>query len=77
MTSPPDTRVTRRRFGLTAGCAPASVAFGEAGLVATRTSPESDGRLTARPPDGVVTSLKLLQYACESHTVTSSGGMYA
>ena len=58
MTSPSGTRVTRRRFGLTAGCALASVAFGEACLVATKTTPEGDGRLTARPPNGVVTSLQ-------------------
>jgi poly(3-hydroxybutyrate) depolymerase len=58
MASPRDTRVTRRRFGMTAGCALASVAFGEACLVATRTSPGSDGRLTARPSNGVVTSLR-------------------
>jgi phospholipase/carboxylesterase len=58
MASPRDTRVTRRRFGMTAGCALASVAFGEACLVATRTSPGSDGRLTVRPSNGVVTSLR-------------------
>jgi phospholipase/carboxylesterase len=57
MASVPDTRVTRRRFGITAGCALASVAFSEACLVATRTSPEGDGRLTARPENGVATSL--------------------
>ncbi len=58
MTNPPDPRVTRRHFGMTAGCALASVAFGEACLVATKTSPESDGRLTARPQNRIVTSLK-------------------
>ena len=58
MTNPPDPRVTRRHFGMTAGCALASVAFGEACLVATKTSPESDGRLTARPQNSIVTSLK-------------------
>jgi phospholipase/carboxylesterase len=51
-----DTRVTRRRFGITAGGALASVAFGQACLVATKTA--SDGRLTARPSTGIVTSLK-------------------
>ena len=50
-------RITRRRFGLTTGYALASVAFGEACLVATQTSPESEGRLTARPGKGIVTSL--------------------
>ena len=58
MTNPPDLRVTRRHFGMTAGCALASVALGDACLVATKTSPASDGRLTARPQNGVVTSLK-------------------
>jgi phospholipase/carboxylesterase len=57
MTSRSRTRVTRRRFGLSAGSALAAVAFGEACLVATRTSPGGDGRLTARPLSGVVTSL--------------------
>jgi phospholipase/carboxylesterase len=52
-----DTRVTRRQFGLTAGCALASIAFGEACLVATKSSTENDERLTARPRRGVVTSL--------------------
>jgi phospholipase/carboxylesterase len=51
-----DTRVTRRRFGITAGGALASVTFGQACLVATKTA--SDGRLTARPSTGIVTSLK-------------------
>ena len=62
MTSLPDTRVTRRRFGITAGCALASVAIGEACLVESRTAPASDGRLAARPLNltslEVVTSLK-------------------
>jgi phospholipase/carboxylesterase len=52
-----DTRVTRRRFGIATGSALASVAFGEACLVATKTPAGSDGRLTARPNSGVVTSL--------------------
>jgi phospholipase/carboxylesterase len=51
-------RVTRRRFGLTAGCAFASLAFGEACRVGTETRPLSDGRLTARPTGGAVTSLE-------------------
>jgi phospholipase/carboxylesterase len=50
-------RVTRRHFGLTAGCVLASAAFDEACQVESRTSPGSDGRLTARPAGGVVTSL--------------------
>jgi phospholipase/carboxylesterase len=52
-----ETRVTRRRFGIAAGWALASAAFGEACLVATNTAPAGDPRLTARPRDGVVTSL--------------------
>lgn len=51
-------QITRRRFGLTAGCALASVAFVEACLVATNSSANSDGRLTARPANGAATSLK-------------------
>ena len=58
MTNVSNTRVTRRRFGLTAGCALASVAFGEACLVATDTSPETRGRLTARPVSGGATTLQ-------------------
>src|SRR5258705_13803208 len=57
MRKPLQTRVTRRHFGMTAGCALASVALGDACLVETSTSSESDERLTARPPDRVVTSL--------------------
>jgi phospholipase/carboxylesterase len=57
MASDPDTRVTRRRFGLTTVGTLVSVAFGEACSASTKTSPESDGRLTARPRDGAVTSL--------------------
>ncbi len=57
MASGPDTRVTRRRFCATAGGALASMAFGEACSASTTTSPASDGRLTARPRDGAVTSL--------------------
>jgi phospholipase/carboxylesterase len=49
--------ITRRRFGVTAGGALASLAFGEACLVATKT-PDADARLTARPGQNVVTSLK-------------------
>ena len=57
MITPRVTRVTRRRFGMTAGCALASVALGEACLVATKTSADSDGRLTARPADRVTTTI--------------------
>jgi phospholipase/carboxylesterase len=56
MASVPDTRVTRRRFGLTTFGALATVAFGEACVLATKTA-EGDGRLTVRPTDGAVTSL--------------------
>jgi phospholipase/carboxylesterase len=50
--------VSRRRFGVTAGRALVSVALGEACLITTKTSPDSDSRLTARPRNGVATSLK-------------------
>ena len=53
-----DSRITRRRFGLSAASALASVVFGEACLVSTQTTADSDGRLTARPRDGVATALK-------------------
>jgi phospholipase/carboxylesterase len=56
MASAPDTRVTRRRFGLTTFGALATVAFGEACVLATKTA-EGDGRLTVRPRDGAATSL--------------------
>lgn len=49
--------VTRRRFAVTAGSALASLAVGEACLVATKTSAGGDGRLTARPKGGVATTL--------------------
>jgi phospholipase/carboxylesterase len=49
--------ITRRRFGVTAGCALASVAFGESCFVDTAPSIDP-ARLTARPAAGVVTSLK-------------------
>ena len=58
MTSVSETHVTRRRFGITAGCALASVAFSEACLVATNTSPDAAGRLTTRPVSGVATTLQ-------------------
>lgn len=51
-------RVTRRRFNLTAGFALSSIAFGEACFVGGRTSPEEDGRLSARPVEGVATVLE-------------------
>src|SRR6266516_820712 len=53
-----DPPVSRRRFGITAGCALVSVAFGEACLVVTKTPPDSDSRLTVRPRNRVATSLK-------------------
>jgi phospholipase/carboxylesterase len=57
MNKPSHTSVTRRHFGMTAGCALASMAFGGACRVETSMSPENDGRVTARPPDRVATSL--------------------
>jgi predicted esterase len=48
--------VDRRRFAITAGCALASVAFGDACATATNAAGE-DGRLTARPRAGAATSL--------------------
>jgi phospholipase/carboxylesterase len=49
--------VDRRQFAITAGCALASVAFGDACAAATRAAGE-DGRLTARPRAGAATALK-------------------
>jgi phospholipase/carboxylesterase len=54
----PDTHFTRRRFVATTGCALASVAFGDACVIATKSSPNTDGRITARPVSGVTTSLQ-------------------
>ena len=51
-------RVTRRRFGVTTGGALVSMAFGEGCLVSTKSSAASDGRLSARPATGIVTSLR-------------------
>jgi phospholipase/carboxylesterase len=53
-----DTRITRRRFAVTTGCALASVAFSDACVVATIGSAFANGRLTARPMGGVATSLQ-------------------
>ena len=50
-------KLSRREFGLTAGSALASVALSEACLVATNSSAAADGRLTARPKNGVTTTL--------------------
>jgi len=58
MKDPVDTRTTRRRFGVTAGYALASIVFGDACLVSTKTADAGDGRLTARPRAGVANSLK-------------------
>ena len=58
MTSVSNTHVTRRGFGITAGCALASLAFGDACLVATNTSAGAGGRLTARPVSGGATTLQ-------------------
>jgi hypothetical protein len=49
--------VTRRRFGVVAGSALASVASGDGCLVATNPAAGTDVRLTARPRPGVATSL--------------------
>ena len=51
------TRMTRRRFGRTAGYALASFAFGDACIATTR-SAENGARLSARPADDIVTSLE-------------------
>lgn len=51
-----NTRVTRRRFAITTGCALASVAFSEACRVSTKTAEDYDGRLTARPAADAATS---------------------
>jgi phospholipase/carboxylesterase len=49
--------ISRRQFGIATGGALCSAMLGEACLVATRTSAIGDGRLTARPREGVATSL--------------------
>ena len=51
-------RITRRRFGVTAAYALASVAFGDACLVSTKSADNGDGRLTAKPRAGATTTLK-------------------
>lgn len=51
-------RLTRRRFGVTAAYALASVAFGDACLVSTKSADNEDGRLTAKPRAGATTTLK-------------------
>ena len=53
----PDIGVTRRSFARTAGCALASIAFGDACLFAGQGTAGRDGRLTARPVDRAQTSL--------------------
>src|SRR5262245_50876440 len=50
-------RVTRRQFAVTAGCAIASIGFGQACAVPATSAEGSDGRLSARPRAGVSTSL--------------------
>jgi len=52
-----DPRITRRRFGIKAGCALAAAAVADACLGAANTSTAADGRLSARPVNGAVTSL--------------------
>jgi len=49
--------ITRRRFGITAACAFASVALGEGCALVTRPPDSNEGRLTARPRSDVATSL--------------------
>ncbi len=53
-----EARITRRRFGLTAGSVFASVVFGDACLVSTKSAEGADGQLTVRPRPGVATTLK-------------------
>jgi phospholipase/carboxylesterase len=54
-----DTRITRRRFGATAGYALAAVAFGDACLVSTpSTDAADDSRLSARPRGGSALALQ-------------------
>src|SRR5262249_28413593 len=50
--------ITRRRFAFSAASACASIAFGEACALATRSADANDGRLTARPRDNAKTTLK-------------------
>ena len=58
MSTSQNRRVNRRSFGMTAACAAAAVALGDACAFATRASDASDGRLTARPRGDATTSLK-------------------
>src|SRR5688500_12081030 len=58
MTGALDTRVTRRHFAVTAGVAFASVAFGKACLVSTKSAEGTDGQLTVRPRPDVATALE-------------------
>jgi phospholipase/carboxylesterase len=58
MTDAPDTRITRRRFAVAAGCAFASAALGQACRVSSQTAEGYDGRLAARPNPGAATSLE-------------------
>ena len=51
-----DTTLTRRRFGALAGSALAAIAFGEACDAAGLSREASDGRLTARPREGMKTT---------------------
>ncbi len=53
-----DSRLTRRRFGVTGGCALAAFAFGNACRAWTSAAAAEDGRLAARPRKGVATSLE-------------------
>ena len=49
--------VDRRQFAITAGCALASAAFGDACVASPSAAAGEDGRLTARPRAGAATSL--------------------
>jgi phospholipase/carboxylesterase len=49
--------ISRRRFGLAAGGAIATAAWGWTRLVTTTSAQDAEGRLTARPRPGVATSL--------------------
>ena len=50
--------ISRRNFGVTAGCAFASLVFGGACAALGKPAAANDGRLTARPRAGPATSLK-------------------
>jgi len=53
-----DSRMTRRRFGASAGCALAALACGSGGRARASAATVEDGRLAGRPRKGVATSLE-------------------